>query len=298
MAESLHRMSNLSVYLNGEILPDAQARLPITDQGLLYGFGFFETFRTSGGNPHHWNFNRARIEGACATSGLGLPRAFLAANETKLAAVVRQLLRESGLTDAVFRYTVTAGSGDLPSELLTLRPLPPPAIEPITLRVLKLRRDSGEWVPRPKSLNYLNTILGVRELRNRKAGASDEGLFLSRGGEFVVETARQNVAWIAAGRIGVPDENLGAVAGTCLAWTKTRGLPMEPRRAGLSELLEAEAAFVINSVRGITPVAEVWNETDTQLLRKYPAGGHPAIMALQQGWQQALEGTANSRMSP
>ena len=298
MADSVTHKSTSSVFLNGEIVPATEARLPITDQGLLYGFGLFETFRTSGGHPHHWQFNRTRLEAACAKAGLVLPPTFLAVDEARLAKVVQFLLQESRLADAVFRYTVTAGSADLPSELMALRPLPSTSASQISLRILNLRRDAGEWIPRPKSLNYLNAILGTRELRNRNAAESDEGLFLSREGEFVVETARQNLAWISGGRMHVPDASVGPVAGTCLAWIRTRGLQIEPSRATLGEFLKAEAIFVLNSVRGITPVGEVWNESDTQLLGAYSSVAHPLIMTAQREWQEALEETAKGRKWP
>jgi 4-amino-4-deoxychorismate lyase len=285
-----------AVFFNGRILPVEEARVPISDQGLLYGFGFFETFRTSGGNVHHWEFNRARLSAACQKTGLVLPRSFLAHDEAKLAEVVRALLERTGRVDAVFRYTVTSGSGTSPTEILTTRALPrDPAGEGIRLRVLKLRRDSGEWIPRPKSLNYLNAILGSRELLRRSAADSDEGLFLSQADASVVETARQNVAWIVGGRIRFPDASIGAVAGTCLAWLQTRGIPMEPCRASLADFLVADAIFTLNSVRGITPVAEVWDESDAAWLGSYNSADHPLILRLQRDWSDALAETARKQ---
>jgi branched-subunit amino acid aminotransferase/4-amino-4-deoxychorismate lyase len=285
------------VFFNGEILPSEEACVSIGDQGLLYGFGFFETFRTSGGNLHHWQFNHARLSATCEKAALVLPRSFLAHDGTKLGQVIRALLDKTGRTDAVFRYTVTSGSSTLPTEILTTRALPiDPAAEGIRLRVLKLRRDSGEWIPRPKSLNYLNAFLGSRELQIRNAAATDEGLFLSRADESVVETARQNVAWVVGGRIRFPDATTGAVAGTCLAWLQALGIPTAPARVSLAEFLGADAIFTLNSVRGISPVAEVWDESDASLLGHYNSVAHPLVRRLQHDWSDALAVTARKRM--
>jgi 4-amino-4-deoxychorismate lyase len=288
------------VFLNGGILPAQEARVSIYDQGLLYGFGFFETFRTSGGSPHHWQFNRERLSAACERAGLVLPRSFLAHDELKLAQVVHELLRQTGRFDAVFRYTITSGMGETPTEILTIRSLPSgmPSAAGIRLRVLKLRRDSGEWIPRPKSLNYLNAILGTRELQMRSSSTSDEGLFLSYADASVVETARQNVAWIVRDGIQIPDAAAGAVAGTCLDWLQTRGIRVKRARVSLAEFTRAEAIFTLNSVRGITPVAEVWDEADVSLLGSFKSAAHPVIQRLQQEWSEALAKTARRQTEP
>jgi 4-amino-4-deoxychorismate lyase len=91
------------IYFNGRIVSGDEAHVPLTDAGLLYGFGFFETFRTSGGRPHHWTFNRSRLMEACERAQIGLPAEFLARDENRLNETVRALLNKSQQADAVFR---------------------------------------------------------------------------------------------------------------------------------------------------------------------------------------------------
>jgi 4-amino-4-deoxychorismate lyase len=282
-----------TVYLNVEIVAASTARLPIDDPGVAYGLGFFETFRTSGGRPHHWPHNLRRLECACATAGLAIPPHFLAADEPRLRDIVQRLLQAHGLDDAVFRYTLAAANRGA-AEFLTLRPLPPPAPpEGIALRLLELARDNGEFLPRPKSLNYSNALLGAGELARRSAPATDEGLFLSREGGFVVETPRQNLAWFADGELRHPDPLLGAVAGTCLDWLlETAGSPAVPRRAPLDELLAADAIFVCNAVRGITPVRTLWAADDRTLLRRFASAADPHVLAFRAAWEDSLRTTA------
>ncbi|MEO6005957.1 MAG: aminotransferase class IV [Opitutus sp.] len=294
MSEPHHPEQLPVVFQDGEIRPLEKAHVSLTDAGLLYGMGFFETFRSSGGKPHHWTYNLERLERGCAKIGLALPRRFLAYDHARLVDVVQRLLRQNHYEgDAVFRYTVTAGSNERPTEFLTCRALPP--LSPsggIALRVLKLRRDSGEWCPRPKSLNYTNALLGGRELQARKAPAADEGLFLSGREGFVVETPRQNLAWIKNGCIQQPDASTSAVAGTCQAWLASRGFPLKSAHATLEELRGAEAVFCLNSVRGITPVTALWDEHDALCLGEFKSAEHPWILALQANWAEALAATA------
>ena len=96
--------------------------------------------------------------------------------------MVREWLAEQGVADAVFRYTITAGvpspNGryEQPAELLAWRPLPVAAAAGgVDVRELRLARDTGEWVPRPKSLNIANALLGGNELRRRAARPSTSG---------------------------------------------------------------------------------------------------------------------------
>lgn len=282
-----------TVYLNGELVELGAAQIPITDAGLLYGLGFFETFRTSGGRPHHWRFNRDRLLASCDRAKLILPNACLARDEARLDSIVRELLLRSEQADAVFRYTVTAGTDGNATELLTLRSLP--AVSPeagIALRVLKLRRDSGEWWPRPKSLNYANAMLGSRELQMRGASESDEGLYLSQIGDLIVETPRQNVLWITGDRIQTPDPATGAVSGTCLAWLREIGLATVPVRATLVDMQQADAVVCANAVRGITPVAQLCDDRD-EILRTFSSSTHPVVLDLQRKWNAAVTATAS-----
>lgn len=306
MAETVidRASSPVIVYLDGQLTPAPAAALPLDDAGVLYGLGFFETFRTSGGHPHHWNFNRARLANACVVAGIQLRGDFLAADEARLRESVTGLLRENKMSDAVFRYTITAGKAssggkntagifERPAEFMTLRALPAAApVEGISLRLLRLARDNGEWLPRPKSLNYANAYAGERELRGRAAVPSDEGLFLSRAEGCVVETTRQNLAWVEGGKICYPDPALGAIAGTGLQWMLQLGISSEPRRVGWEELVAAEAVFVVNAVRGVTPVRELWDQQDGERLASFASSDHPLVKQLQQRWNEALRATA------
>ncbi len=298
--DKMHPRGSL-VYRNGRV-QRGTVRVRPDDHGLLFGLGFFETFRTSEGRPHHWEWHRRRLSTACATAGIALPPKFLAADEARLRRVLQRLLEEQRLVDGVFRYTVAAGppaSGARdggyhePLELLTLRALPPECPpQGVVLRVLATRRDGGEWLPRPKSLNYANAMLGARELERREGMPADEGLFLSREGDWVVETARQNVAWMADDCLCYPEGALGAVAGTCLEWVLSQGVRAEPRRTGLEELLRADAILVCNAVRGVTPVCEVWSADDRTRLCSLRSHEHPVVRKLRAQWRESLQATA------
>lgn len=297
MADSAANVPGM-VFYRGRNVPASEAGVPVSDHGLAYGLGFFETFRTSGGRAHAWERHQRRLESACQRAGMALPESFLARAASRREQAIRELLAAYGWDDAVFRYTITAGPWNsrdgytAPAELLALRPLPPPApVEGVTMRLLQLTRDNGEWLPRPKSLNYANALLGGHELGRRTERTDDEGLFVSREGGFVVETARQNIAWVTRGQWCIPDPTLGAVAGTCVEWALD-GIGAIAQRVPPAALAAAEAVVVFNAVRGVTPVARLWNGTDDRLLGEWRSDQHPQVIAWQKAWTDALRATA------
>ena len=51
----------MNVFLNGRFIPEAQAVVPISDRGLLYGDGLFETLRVMNGVPLRWDAHWRRF---------------------------------------------------------------------------------------------------------------------------------------------------------------------------------------------------------------------------------------------
>jgi 4-amino-4-deoxychorismate lyase len=285
-----------TLFRDGKVV---RAELPAAE----IGDGFYETFRTARGRPHLWSYHRQRLQHTCERAGVRVPATFLWHDEDRFLAVVRELLGANDAMDAVFRYALSTRPGAdeaATAESLVPRALPPTAPpEGVTLRVLKVWRTPAEWVPRPKRLNCANVLEGRRELRTRAERPSDEGLFLSREDRSVVETANQNVAWVDGGCLHHPAPSTGCVAGTALAWlidagVRDVGLRSTPGCAQLDQLAKAEAVVVLNSVRGITPVAAVHGADDELLFRTPASAEHPQVRALQRLWRDELQRTASA----
>lgn len=242
------------------------------DHAALFGAGFFETFRTRDGVPLRLDAHLARLRAACERIGIRIPDTALAASADagRWAPVIAALLDAHHLRDGVFRLTLTAGenpaplgTGDYaaPHERLTCRALPadaPPG--GITLHLLATPRDTGEWRPRPKSLNYLNSLLAARELAPRREHPSDEGLLFDADGR-VCEGVFTNLFWVRGKVVFTPHESTGLLPGVGRAHLLHRlradGIPVEEVEAGFEELAHADAIATVGSVRGVTPVARI-----------------------------------------
>src|SRR3954451_24923040 len=88
--------------VDGAIGPAGQARIPITDEGLLRGDGAFEATRIYGGRPFALDDHLARLQRSCA--GLRLEPDFDA-----LRGEIVGLLEAAGPVEGVLRVLLTRG---------------------------------------------------------------------------------------------------------------------------------------------------------------------------------------------
>src|SRR3982750_3114680 len=89
-------------------MPAAQARVPVTDEGLLRGDGVFEVVRLYGGVPYALDEHLRRMTDSAANLRLPVP-AGLPAPAVRLDPDVRALLDAARPGDALLRLVVTRG---------------------------------------------------------------------------------------------------------------------------------------------------------------------------------------------
>jgi branched-chain amino acid aminotransferase len=248
----------MRVFLNGQMVPEEQALVPLQDHGLLYGDGLFETLRVRGGRPLWWDRHLTRL-----SEGAAFLRIVLPFSSMELRAAAAGLIRENEMPEAALRITVTRGVGERGySSRGTARPMVAMTVHPIharpaTVRLLtsSLRVAAGAPLARFKTANRLLSVLARREAED--AGV-EEALLLNTN-EEVAEAAASNVFWIEAGTVCTPLLACGGLAGVMRALVleccQEHGWPAEERRANLEALQKAEGIFLTNSVEGIVPVA-------------------------------------------
>ncbi|WP_247896642.1 aminotransferase class IV [Azospirillum argentinense] len=247
------------VWLNGRLLPAAEARIDPADRGFTLGDGLFETIRVAGGNARHLDRHLARLADSAAL--LGLP---LSHDAAALAAAAEALIAAQGCVEGVLRITLTRGTGArgvlppvdaVPTLLMTLAPAPPPAgpVEAVIARVT--RRNEHSPLSRVKSLNYLDSILARQEAATRGAG---EALLLNSAGRLA-ESSVANLFIVRDGRLLTPPVAEGALPGIRRALILERGDASEAPLS-VADLLGAGEAFLTNSL-GLRPLLRVDGQT-------------------------------------
>src|SRR5271170_5423507 len=95
------------IFLNGKFVPAAEAMVPVSDRGFMYGDGLFETTRVVQGRPFRLAQHLERmVRGADL---LKIPLPFTPKEIQKFAG---QLVEANVMPDAVLRVTMTRGAGE------------------------------------------------------------------------------------------------------------------------------------------------------------------------------------------
>ncbi|MBB6669600.1 aminotransferase class IV [Cohnella nanjingensis] len=294
----------MKLLLDGRIQDSEEAVISVYDHGFLYGMGLFETFRTYGGKPWLLNRHAERLAASCGALGIAY-----APDPARMAEDVKRLLAANGLADGYVRWSVSAGAGEIglpegdyarPREIVYMKPLAPDRPETRAgkrLRLLRLARSTPEGgEPRLKSFHYMNNMLAKRELTAGGAAPGTEGLFLSPDG-YVSEGLVSNVFWAKDGVLYTPALETGPLPGITRGWVLTRALEtlgpdgvreVREGRYRWDALLQADEAFVTNSVQEIVPVVAL-EEPDGTIARPWPEGPGRATRRLMTAYRLAAE---------
>ncbi|NGP45820.1 aminodeoxychorismate lyase [Bacillaceae bacterium SIJ1] len=248
------------MFVNGVVKPVSEVAISPLDHGFLYGAGFFETFRTYDGHPFLFDDHWARLRESAEALQMCWPW-----SKQSILAGLKQLLELEKTTNAYIRLTVTAGNEGIgisnlpyqnPNVFMYSKPLSTHAPTVKRGHFLRTRRSSPEGSFRMKSHHYLNNIFAKQELSD----SSDEGIFLDESGS-IAEGILSNVFWVKGGCLLTPSLPTGALNGITrqfiLALCEHHQIPVRIGEFPKEALLEAEEAFVTNSVQEIVPLTGV-----------------------------------------
>jgi 4-amino-4-deoxychorismate lyase len=266
----------MKIWMNGEIIDESEAMIPVQDHGFLYGMGLFETFRTYDGQPFLLTQHLERLSASCAE--LKIPCTL---QLQPITAVVHQLLSINKLADGYFRLTISAGIAplglpgaqgyDRPNVILMVKELPLPSNTSRPLALLSVRRNSPEGSIRRKAAHYLNNILAKWELADRTVPSSAEGVFINQQGHLT-EGIVSNLFFIHSGILYTPALETGCLPGVTrsavLQLAKQLDICSEVGYYNWDKLSQANEVFITNSIQGITPVDTLWDLKD-QVIKQW-----------------------------
>ncbi len=257
------------IYLNGEFVPESEAKVSVFDHGLLYGDGVFEGIRAYNGRVFRLEEHIDRMYDSARTIDLKIPL-----TKEEFADVICETLRKNNLKDAYIRPLVTRGVGDL-----GLDPNKCPVATVIVIATgwgamygdlyekglkaitCSIRRNPAEALPpNVKSLNYLNNIMAKIEA-NYKGG--DEAIFFDTNG-YVAEGSGDNLYIVKNGTIITPPtlNNLrGITRMVLLEIAEEMGIAVEERNLGYYDLYTADEFLVSGSAAEVAPVVLIDGRT-------------------------------------
>lgn len=255
------------IYLNGRLVPRAEARLSPFDHGFLYGYGLFETMRAYSGHIFRLDRHLTRLRRSARILGLTHSALHLAEGRDSLEVACAETLQANGLKIARLRLTVSAGEGDVtpdpgtcshPTILVTARNLvAPPAqkYESGYAAILSsLRRNTRSPLSRVKSTCYVENTLARMEAR---AARCDEAILLNEQG-CLAEGSMTNLFLVHGGKLITPSLESGVLAGitreAVLEIARCADIGTLERQVHPDELLKADEAFLTNCILELVPL--------------------------------------------
>ena len=207
-----------TVYIDGQFLPESEAKVSVFDHGLLYGDGVFEGIRFYNGRVFRLEEHHDRLWDSARSICLEIPM-----SKEEMTEALLETIRQNDMRDGYIRQIVTRGVGNLglnpvqckrPSVIIIAAPIalyPEEAYRSGLTIVTCATRRAGAAVLNPavKSLNYLNNVMA--RIEANLAGA-DEALMLNDAGN-VAECTADNVFIIKKGQIFTPPISAGALRG-------------------------------------------------------------------------------------
>lgn len=283
--------------IDGNIVPTAQAAVPVMDRGFLYGDSIYEVFRTYQGIPLFLTDHFERLENSAKLIEMTVTQ-----SRSQLTDEIRRTVLATGATendDVYVRYQITRGEGpiDLHPEqglesryVIIVTPLKAWSRKlydvGMSMAIPNVRRNPVNALdPNIKGGNYLNNVIAVIQARKRGA---DESLILSDDG-YVTEASNSNVWFVMDETIVTPGSgNLrGLTKASILTACEKRGVNAHERPIHVDELEKATECFVTSATREVMPVCSL-EVTEGNVLQ-FPRGGGERTQQIQRIYREVVE---------
>lgn len=263
-----------TVYLNGEYIPENEARLPFRDRGVKYGDAVFDTTRTFGHEIFKLREHLERLYRSMRYLNIdpGMPL-------EEMAQVTEEVVRRNlpliakdedywvsqritrGIVDPNERSAWPEWTG--PTVIVECLPLPLSTRaklyrDGIDMIVSSVRRTAPDMLsPRAKTHNYLNLIMADEEVKAQDPEAY--ALLLDHNGN-VSEGRGSNVFFVIDGKLATPQERYvlpGVSRATVIELAGKLGIPCAERDIDQFEAFNAEEAFITSTSFCICPCRSI-----------------------------------------
>ena len=245
-------------YLNGELLPLADARISVLDRGFIFGDGVYEVIPIFNDRPFRLDEHLTRL--ACSLDAIALPNphtmlqwrllvsAVVTANPLNEISLYLQVTRGPAPRNHAVPIDPTPTVFAMVSPLTPTRALPPVAT--ITLADIRWARCD---------IKAVSLLPNVMFRSAAQATGAYEALLIREG--WLTEGAASNVFVIADGRIKTPPHSCYILPGV------TRDVLIEALKGSADAVIEAEISkdellaadeiWLTSSTRDLVPVASI-----------------------------------------
>jgi len=281
-----------SVFINGEILPIAGAKVSVFDRSYLYGEGAFESFRSYEGKLLFLERHLNRLRWSSEFLHLPFPE------DTDFEKICVDLLEKNGFKEGRFKIVLSRYTEDEENFETNLTIFCDKFDENDFPKNYKLKTIPNLCNDIPllasiKSTNRLPKVLGRLEALD--SGFQD-GILLNGKGQ-VTETTSGNLFWIDPNNVlKTVLKDCGILGGIMkdelIKLIHEKKLKVQEAIITPKELSNQKEVFLTNSIVGIRPVVQI---DDRQI-----SGGEPGnvTLMLQSLWKKKIEGSVEKPWQP
>lgn len=252
-------------YINGKLIPEESAMIPLFDRSYLYGEGVFETMRAYNGRPAFCDMHYHRLKANCEKLKIELPL-----DEYMFEHAIIKAINANKLKDAYIRVTASMTGASIG----IARPVKPRSNFTIFVKNFKGRPAevyrngakaiivSSVYADDPdtaeiKSTNYLTKMLARNEVLDENA---DEGLFQNRDG-LILEGTATNLFLVSKGRLFTPPLTDGCLPGVTrwvvMGLADSLEIKCKESHVVIDDLKMADEIFLTGSTSEILPISTI-----------------------------------------
>lgn len=232
------------------------------DRGLAYGDGVFRTLRVEHGTPIGWSRHYNKLRHDCDSLRITCPSSELLFTE------VGALCEHKN--DCVAKIIITRGNalrgyapsdGQVSTRIISVSPTvkfdSSYSLSGVSAHRCTLKLGHQPQLAGIKHLNRLENVLAARECQ--EVGAP-EGILEDEDG-FLISGTRSNLFWISNSTLYTPDLKRCGVSGVqrerVIDWAIANEMAHKIVSIRMSELIDADEIFLVNSVIGLWPIREL-----------------------------------------
>ena len=252
------------VYVNGDYLPEDQAKISVFDRGFLFADGVYEVTSILEGKILDFDGHARRLTRSLKELGLAAPVTMDA-----LLDIHRELIARNDLSEGMIYLQVTRGAdadrdfafpdpAKVPSSLVLFTQSKSIADNPAAKKGLKvISIEDQRWVRRDiKTVQLLYPSMGKMMA---KAAGCDDAWMIEDG--YVTEGTSNNAYIVKDGKIitrHLSNEILhGITRAAVLRFAKEAQMIVEERAFTIDEAKDADEAFITSASTFVMPVVEI-----------------------------------------
>ncbi|WP_456280630.1 D-amino acid aminotransferase [Cupriavidus sp. JZ107] len=261
----MNSSSDAIVYLNGELTPLSEARIPVLDRGFIFGDGVYEVIPVYAGKPFRAAQHLARL--ARSLDAIGIPNPH---DQGQWSALIARVMQANPMPDQMIYIQVTRGVAKrmhafpkeiTPTVFIMTNPMSLPPAAATERGVACVTMEDKRWLHcQIKSTSLLGNVLAAQ---NAAEHGVTEAIQFRDG--MLTEASASNVWVVKHGTVAAPPkDNLilegiryGLIEELCARFE----IPLVSRPVTRDEVFAADEVLLSSASKEILPVVTIDGKT-------------------------------------